>query len=66
MIKGDGVKFYSYHSLYGSVMTTGKPVIDNDAPNDPRAKGVPEGHPPLNAFLGIPFFKSGGVLLGMV
>jgi hypothetical protein len=65
-VKGDGVKFLSYNSLYGSVMTTGQPLIANDAPNDPRAKGVPAGHPPLNAFMGIPFFKGGGVIQGMV
>jgi hypothetical protein len=36
---------------------TGKPVIASDAPNDPRAKGVPEGHPPLNAFWGSSLFQ---------
>jgi hypothetical protein len=37
-VKGDGVKFHSYHSLYGSVMTTGKPVIANDAPGQRGAR----------------------------
>ena len=46
-------------------MTTQKPVVANHPASDPRAAGVPEGHPPLNHFLVLPFFKS-GKMTGMV
>eukprot|EP00978_Attheya_sp_CCMP212_P007762 scaffold18060_cov55-Attheya_sp.AAC.4 len=55
-----GLKFYNLNSLFGSVITTSKPVISNDCPTDPRGCGIPEGHPPLTKFLGIPFFEQGG------
>jgi GAF domain-containing protein len=60
-----GLKFYNLNSLFGKVMTTQRPVISNDPSSDPRAAGVPEGHPPLNHFLGLPFFHN-GKLTGMV
>jgi hypothetical protein len=47
-----GLKFFNLHSLFGTVMTTKEPVISNDPKSDPRACQVPEGHPPLNHFLG--------------
>ena len=60
-----GLKFYNLNTLFGSVMTTQRPVIANMPSKDPRAGGIPEGHPPLNHFLGLPFFHS-GELTGMV
>jgi signal transduction histidine kinase len=48
-------------SLFGKVLTTAEPVISNNLEQDPCASGVPEGHPALNCFLGIPFFKNGGL-----
>ena len=49
-----GMAFYNLKSLFGAVLTSAKPVIANDPNNDPRRGGLPAGHPPLNAFLGIP------------
>nr|WP_162329387.1 GAF domain-containing protein [Synechocystis sp. CACIAM 05] len=60
-----GMKFTNLKTLFGVVILTGKPLIANDAPNEPRRGGVPPGHPPLNSFLGMPFFK-GEELIGMV
>ncbi|MEA5419919.1 PAS domain S-box protein [Spirulina sp. CCNP1310] len=60
-----GMQFTNLKTLFGAVILTGKPVIANHAPTDPRRGGIPKGHPPLNAFLGIPFFK-GNELIGMV
>ena len=31
-------------------------VISNDAQNDPRARGVPPGHPIIEKFMGIPLY----------
>ncbi|MDJ0687939.1 MAG: CHASE domain-containing protein [Xenococcaceae cyanobacterium MO_188.B32] len=60
-----GMEFYNLNTLFGAVMVTGKPVIANNPSTDPRRGGLPEGHPPLNAFLGLPFY-SRDRFLGMV
>lgn len=59
------LEFFNLNTLFGRVMTEGKPVVANDPQSDPRRGGLPQGHPPLNAFLGLPFY-SGHKLLGMV
>ncbi len=63
--KRKGMIFSKIDSLYGSVLKTGQLVISNTPSIDPRRYGLPKGHPPLNAFMGIPFY-GGGKLLGMV
>ena len=60
-----GSQFRNLDTLFGHVIATGKPVIANDAGHDPRAGGVPPGHPPLKAFVGLPFHH-GDALVGMV
>lgn len=60
-----GMEFTNLNSIFGSVMTTGKAVISNDPSVDPRRCGIPDGHPPLNAFMGIPFYN-GTVMVGML
>jgi hypothetical protein len=62
----NGLVFTNLHSLFGKVITTASPVISNDPKNDKRGCGIPPGHPPLDHFLGIPFFMPGGELNGMV
>ena len=56
--RSSGLKFNTLDSLYGSVMTTGKVIIANDPGEDRRSCGLPDGHPELNTFLGIPFWGS--------
>lgn len=63
--KKKGMLFSKLDSLYGSVLKTGQQVISNQPITDPRRCGIPEGHPPLNAFMGLPFY-GGGELLGVV
>ena len=60
----DGFEFHDLDNLFGYVITTGELVISNDAASDPRAKGLPEGHPDLGSFLGVPIFY-GTELVGM-
>lgn len=60
----DGLEFYNLDTLFGHVMVTGETVIANDPATDTRGGGIPEGHPPLKAFLGLPI-KSSGEILGM-
>jgi len=63
--EASGLEFNNLDSLFGSVVRTGKVVIANNPAGDPRRCGLPEGHPPLNAFLGIPLYL-GDDLVGMV
>jgi len=63
--KAPTLEFRNLQTLFGQVMTTGKPVIANDPANDPRAGGLPPGHPPIRSFLGLPFYR-GELLMGMV
>lgn len=60
-----GLEFRNLESLFGRVITTSDPIISNDPPHDPRGCGVPPGHPPLRAFLGLPLFD-GAELVGML
>lgn len=60
-----GMEFRNQKSLFGEVLRTGEPVIANDPANDARAGGLPAGHPPLNAFLGIPVYM-GERMVGMI
>ncbi|MFM7616721.1 MAG: ATP-binding protein [Actinomycetes bacterium] len=59
-----GLEFRNLDTLFGRCLATGEVVIANDAPHDPRAGGVPSGHPPLNAFLGVPL-RHGASFIGM-
>nr|WP_242041904.1 response regulator [Alkalinema sp. FACHB-956] len=60
-----GMEFRNLNTLFGTVLVTGKPLISNEPSTDPRRGGLPKGHPPLNAFLGIPLYNE-GVLVGMI
>ena len=60
-----GLEFRNLNTLFGQVLATRAPVVANDPANDPRRGGLPPGHPPLNRFLGLPFF-SRGELVGTV
>jgi PAS domain S-box-containing protein len=50
-----GLEFRNLNTLFGWVMVNKKPLLTNDAINDPRAGGIPKGHPALDKFMGIPF-----------
>ena len=49
-----GMAFHNLRTLFGQAMVTGQPVIANDPRHHPRSGGMPAGHPPMDAFLGIP------------
>ncbi len=60
-----GMEFHNLDTLFGYVLVNKVGVIANDPANDPRAGGLPAGHPALNCFLGIPML-TGEELVGMV
>ncbi len=45
--------------LYGRVINSGKSFFTNDARAHPDSIGVPEGHPPLRSFIGVPLILDG-------
>lgn len=50
-----GLVFDNMATLFGHAITEDTVVISNDPSSDPRAGGLPPGHPPLKSFLAIPF-----------
>ena len=59
-----GFEFHNLDTLFGRVITSGEAVISNDPASDPRAMGLPEGHPVMNSFMGVPIFY-GDEMVGM-
>lgn len=53
-----GLEFHNPDTLFGAVLTGREAVIANDPASDPRSGGLPEGHPPLTAFLGLPIYHN--------
>ncbi|WP_017720849.1 PAS domain S-box protein [Kamptonema formosum] len=62
---GGGMEFHNLKTLFGAVIATGAPVIANTPDTDPRRGGLPEGHPPIRTFLGLPLYMD-KQLIGMV
>lgn len=63
--KDSGLEFCNLETLFGKTVLTGETVISNDPYQDPRRGGLPDGHPSMNAYLGVPFSLN-GELIGMV
>lgn len=60
-----GMEFHNLDTLFGRVITDNAAVISNEPLTDRRAAGRPEGHPPLDSFLGVPI-RRGERVTGMV
>ena len=63
--KATGFVFRNLHTLFGAAMTTQKPVLANNPAHDPRRGGLPEGHPAMHNFLGLPLMY-GDDMVGLV
>jgi PAS domain S-box-containing protein len=63
--EGGYLEFSNFDNLFGHVITGGKAVLANDPGHDPRSGGLPDGHPPLRSFLGVPVHH-GGRVVGMI
>jgi PAS domain S-box-containing protein len=51
--------------IYGPCLREGRSEIVNDPPRHPNSIGVPAGHPPITAFLGVPL-KYAGKTIGLI
>ncbi len=49
---------FEIHGLYGRVLLDGKGFFTNDPASHPDSIGTPAGHPPLEAFLGVPLLHA--------
>jgi PAS domain S-box-containing protein len=63
-VQDNGFEFRNLNTLFGHVMTSREVVVSNAPASDPRAGGLPPGHPALHCFLGVPILR-GDELLGM-
>ena len=52
-------------SYWGRTVKEGKSQIVNDPDSDPDRRGIPEGHPPIKSFLGVPL-KQGNKTIGLI
>lgn len=59
-----GIDFNRLDNLFGHTLTTGEVIISNDHDTRHRSNRVPEGHPDIRSFIGIPL-KFRGEVLGM-
>lgn len=50
-----GLVFSNLDTLFGHAIRHDVPVISNNPKRDPRAGGLPPGHPAMDSFLGLPF-----------
>ena len=60
-----GLEFRNLDTLFGYTLRTGEAVLADDPASHPEAGGLPEGHPPLEAYAGIPLGADSG-MIGMV
>ena len=53
-------------TVFGVVITEGRPNISDDVENDPDSAGWPPGHPHVRQFLGVPLRVSDDDVMGMI
>jgi len=62
---GESPRGLKIHGIYGRVIRDGKGFYTNDPSSHPDSVGVPEGHPALTAFLGVPLIRD-NTTIGMM
>ncbi len=58
-------KGFHIRGIFGRTIKEEKSIIVNDPASDPDRVGTPAGHPPIEAFLGVPL-KQAGETIGMI
>ena len=61
----EGFAFTNLDNLFGAVVSSERVIISNDGDRDPRRGGIPDGHPSIRSFLGMPV-KVGGEMVGLI
>ncbi len=56
------LEFRNLDNLAGAPVLEGKTIIANEAPQHPRFRGIPPGHPSITSFMGIPLFFAGKII----
>lgn len=54
-----GLEFKNLDTLFGKVIKTGELLMTNSPQSHESSTGIPQGHPPLKAFMGIPIIING-------
>ena len=62
---GVGIEFRNLDNLLGVPVKSGKAVIANDTASDPRRGGQPNGHPPIESYMGLPLY-AGQEMVGLM
>ena len=57
-----GFSFTNFDGLFAAAVAAAAPVIANDPAAHPSFRGLPPGHPPLDAFMGVPLFQGDTVV----
>ncbi|MFP4038066.1 MAG: GAF domain-containing sensor histidine kinase [Desulfobacteraceae bacterium] len=52
---------FPFRGLYGFVLEHGESLLTNHPSEHPESRGLPERHPPLSSFLGVPLLHDGKV-----
>ncbi|WP_417565416.1 EAL domain-containing protein [Marinobacter sp.] len=60
-----GLVFDRLDNILGQPMVTGEVIVSSDLASDHRRGGLPAGHPPISAYIGIPVF-SGDREIGLI
>ncbi|MFT6311267.1 MAG: PAS domain S-box-containing protein, partial [Porticoccus sp.] len=60
-----GFEFHNLNTLFGVTLAIAEVVISNDPKNDPRSGGLPQGHPGMKNYLGLPI-KHRHEMIGML
>jgi len=63
--EGGHLEFRNFDNLFGQVIREKRAVLCNDPTGDPLSGQLPEGHPPLQNFLGVPVVR-GTELVGVL
>jgi len=54
--------FHAFKGLWGWVLTHRQPILCNDSATDHRSTGIPNGHVPIQRFIGAPALAEGELL----
>lgn len=60
----DGLNFYNLDNMFSEIINTGEAVITNSVTIDKTSDDLPQGHPSINSFMGLPV-KNGNQLIGI-